>query len=103
MTEANKPDGGFAFPRPMQPGGYSTSPGGTGVVSWPTNPGSSGMTLRDYFAGQALLALGEMNPNLPGEDAASTSEWPEAVELAKRKARWSYLLADAMLAERATP
>ena len=51
----------------------------------------SGMTLRDYFAGQALA--GEL-----ASQGSDTGEWPDnhADDLAKR----CYFLADAMLKER---
>lgn len=52
---------------------------------------NSGMTLRDWFAGQALSVL-----------AAHTSsiEDPEPEKVAKIVAKAAYLLADAMLTER---
>ena len=46
---------------------------------------SDGMSLRDYFAGQALAGM-LANPELPTD--------------AEYIAKWSYLNADAMLAER---
>ena len=58
-----------------------------------------GMSLRDWFAGQALASFAGENPNLPG-DKASHTDWPSAEELAMRRAVWSYLQADAMLAAR---
>lgn len=64
--------------------------------------GLVGMTLRDYFSGQALAAVQGTNPNLP-DDPASTRFFPESHELARRQATWSYLVADAMLAERSKP
>jgi len=60
---------------------------------------SNGMTLRDWFASQALLSVGETSPNLPG-DPANTGAWPGPEELATRRARWAYLQADAMLEAR---
>lgn len=58
----------------------------------------NGMTLRDYFAGQALVALfsGEANPRVgrdvePYNSSKSHREW-SAME--------AYALADAMLASR---
>lgn len=47
----------------------------------------TGMTLRDYFAGQAMIGFAYSAPRLP----------PEKV------AEGSYALADAMLAERVKP
>lgn len=60
---------------------------------------SNGMTLRDWFAGQALASLaGDINPHLPNSRASAM--WPEPQELADRRAKWAYLQADAMLAAR---
>ena len=71
MDQTN--DGGPAFPRtPFDVNDY-------------TGDGSSGMSLRDWFAGQALAGL-LANPKL--------------VTDAKYIAKWSYFNADAMLAER---
>ena len=72
--------GGPAFPTVAGPTVYST-----------------GMSLRDWFAGQAIAQLSETNPNLPGDRATA---WPEPEELAERRARWAYLQADAMLSAR---
>lgn len=52
-------------------------------------PNREGMTLRDYFAGQALMGLVAFDrPNTEGNKPEHFS-------------RWSYAIADAMLAERA--
>ncbi len=58
-----------------------------------------GMSLRDWFAGQVLMSIAGTNPNLP-DDPATRNYWPAPEELANRRARWSYLQADAMLAAR---
>lgn len=63
---------------------------------------AGGMDLRDYFAGQAIVTVSDTNPNLP-DSPASPSGWPAPDELAQRRARWAYLQADAMIAERAKP
>lgn len=50
-------------------------------------PGGDGMSLRDYFAGQALVGIASLSGGgfgYPEDDAA----------------RWAYRYADAMLAER---
>lgn len=47
---------------------------------------NDGLTLRDYFAAQAMQSL--VNPNCDAGHLVSV-------------AKWSYLMADAMLAERA--
>ena len=66
-------DGGPAFPRP-----YSA----TDEVPI---PGQQGMSLRDWFAGQALASMAH----------------PEATELAKASAVYAWEVSDAMLAEKA--
>jgi len=67
-------DGGGAFPREdYQPG--------------EDRGGQRGMSLRDYFAGQALMGLAAFSRN-------ENSNEPEHF------ARWSYALADAMLKAR---
>jgi hypothetical protein len=58
---------------------------------------NEGMTLRAWFAGKALVACGESNPNLPG-DPADHIKWPGAYELAERRAAWAVIQADAMIA-----
>lgn len=77
----NKTDGGPEFSAL----GHAMSNYG-GCIDW------SGMTLRDWFAGQALagsLAVG---------DPAWTVRTPHSPE---NFAAWAYRVADAMLAERA--
>jgi hypothetical protein len=89
-----KDDGGRAFSHPWEDFGGPAFPAVAGSV------GFRGMTLRDWFAGQALAGLdATVNPHLPN-DRASTLNSPEADYLAQRRARWSYLQADAMLAAR---
>jgi hypothetical protein len=85
-----KQDGGRAFPLFVPDGHYN------GSVDFP------GMTLRDWFAGQALASDPGNNPNLP-DDPANTSRWPDAKDLAERRARWAYHQADAMIAARGQP
>ena len=80
-------DGGPAFPQ----NDLSTYNMG------PAEKNNGGMTMRDWFAGQALAALSGVDPNLPG-DSASRKVWPGPEELAMRRAVWSYLQADAMIA-----
>ena len=71
-------DGGPAFPRPSSPGDGSYS----------SNP-QDGMTLRDYFAAQALTG---MLASYTGDD----STFPQPSEAANA----AYSFADAMLAAR---
>ena len=71
-------NGGPAFPIPLNPGESYTEHGK-----------ADGMTLRDWFAGQALVAIGA---------ADMRSEMPIVPETMARNA---YALADAMIAERA--
>ena len=71
-------DGGPAFP--------------LGDMEWnEANAHNNGMTLRDYFAGQALAGI------LVNAKACHQSAIPE---LAKTSAKISFLVADAMLADR---
>ena len=75
-----------------------------GGPAFPTVAGhvvySNGMTLRDWFAGQALTSLAEVDPRLPGEVPQHDYVWPTPEKLAERRATWAYLQADAMLAAR---
>lgn len=64
-------DGGPAFPRPVS---FSEEGG--------THRGAIGMSLRDYFAAQALTGI------------LSSDNKPECDD---RKAEWAYSLADSML------
>jgi len=69
----------------------------TGGAAFPTKPGEEtiggeviryeGMTLRDWFAGQALMGCAQMLPSTAGNHR-------------EEAARVAYELADAMLAER---
>ena len=78
MSKVN--DGGNAFPLSVHPGhGYG-----------PKASTEPGMTLRDWFAGQALIGL-LANPGMIDQHATSSIDWVSY---------HSYLQADAMLAER---
>ena len=81
-----KDNGGAAFP--FSPNDHSTA-----------RMTTSGMSLRDWFAGQALITLGDVNPHLPN-DAGSLREWPGSGS-GSRRAKWAYLQADAMITDRA--
>lgn len=73
----SKPDNPEAFPR----GGYTVEDA-EGVMY--TEHAKEGMSLRDWFAGQALIGIGAAAYSLTPADAANLS----------------YKVADAMLAER---
>lgn len=78
-----KPDGGWAFPRPS----YD-------ALNQP-DFGTLGMTLRDWFAGQALMGYRAAG-HVTGGAFPSESKLRSPDEIA----RWAYRDADAMLAER---
>jgi hypothetical protein len=80
MSAAN--DGGFAFPQ------HETK---NGNVVPDEYGGYGGMSLRDWFAGQAQNMV-----SVPIED----DDWAYNAEQAEKVARWAYLMADAMLASR---
>jgi hypothetical protein len=73
-------DGGAAFPVPdvFRPDGHHA------MAGW------YGMSLRDWFAGQALVAMGMWIPD--GDHRRG--------EMVASRAAFAYLQADAMLAER---
>ena len=76
-------DGGPAFPVPnIDDHGQS----------WPPIPG---MSLRDYFAGQALVGMETWSP-LSGTDAVVATQQQRQMA----RALWAYEQADAMLAAR---
>ena len=52
-----------------------------------------GMTLRQWYAGQALVSMGQWTPNDPSTDWGT----PEAPVI-QRKAEWAFEMADAMIA-----
>ncbi|MCX5495417.1 hypothetical protein OSH11_11925 [Kaistia dalseonensis] len=56
-----------------------------------------GMSLRDWFAGQALAGIGVWIP--PAD--YGPFDWADRTEVTALKARWAYAQADAMLAVRA--
>ena len=65
----------------------------TGNATWGL-AADEGMSLRDYFAGQAL---GRLAGN---DDTVARASWTDEPE--KFLADWAYRIADAMLAERST-
>ena len=83
MSET-KHDGGPAFPPTVHPDCHD----GRGM---PT-----GLSIRDWFAGQAIIAVARMVLR-----DQSPFEKEEVSGFYKRRAIWAYEMADAMLAERA--
>lgn len=86
MTWAHTPENPAAFPLPDH---YSHD----GIA---LSEGSRGMTLRDYFAGQALAPVMSTAQNLGASTHADRAEQFGMI------AGWMYEMADAMLAARAT-
>ncbi len=82
MSTEKQSDGGAAFPRITEE--YSPVDN-----DWHTNEGNDGMSLRDYFAGQALAAM--LVSPLTAEDCARDE---------RKAAVWAYSQADAMLVQR---
>lgn len=74
----SSPDGGAAFP------------------CWVSGEGHRGMTLRDYFAGQALAGMSWY----PWSDKASMEVYDE---YRRHAARTAYGMADALLVARGAP
>ena len=87
---AEKNDGGPAFPNWDE--GPVGSEGALGVVPTP------GMSLRDYFAGQALCTIADFLAYRYSGDHGEADR-----QSAVRLARHAYFLADAMLTARSTP
>lgn len=84
---SKRDDGGPAFPLNV-----AIDPSGD-IYNSGSVPDGRGMTLRDWFAGQALVALASVAASLPHDDTEeSFSTWLAA---------GCYEVADAMLAERA--
>lgn len=92
-TESPKvDDGGAAFPQP------ATSEGHAANSPWGIAGG--GMSLRDYFAGQALCGLLNKSQNTPCACTAPEDVATERADVAERIAAACYRFADAMLAVR---
>ena len=88
MDSADRTDGGPAFPRPDVTGPESDT-------LW--EGGTAGMSLRDWFAGQALAGMAVL-----WAGAYSDNDFVRGVP--ERDARWyassAYRIADAMLTQR---
>ncbi len=111
MSDKKIDDGGEAFPQPM-----FVNPA-THMVDWPSNGwGAGGMTLRDYFAAKAMVAMIDARASLPEDDPCSLS-WalacgvgcpmPNHIGPDDKPLLWNYdvaidaySIADAMLAAR---
>lgn len=91
MSKIN--DGGPAFPI----GTTSVDNNGQPLRPYEMEP-LSGMSLRDWFAGQMLCGLGAAFANMVADDGATAAAMTPA---AKGMAVVAYEFADAMLAERA--
>jgi hypothetical protein len=87
-------DGGSAFPRAA-----TAAPPGLlqDRSALYLDPGTSGMKLRDWFAGQALAGM------LPGIDGEIVGTLADGTRGGKFFAQAAYALADAMLAARGQP
>lgn len=77
MTRTAHNDGGPAFPAPAQP-----------KTDWSLEDVTSGMSLRDWFAGQALAGIATRQ-NFRGIERSAAEQ--------------AYAIADAMLAEMSKP
>jgi hypothetical protein len=87
-----KQDGGPAYPAPAQP-----------KTDWSLEDVTSGMSLRDWFAGQALLSMGSWSPTVYGGPHGGRAHDLDTDAARQARAKWAYSQADAMLAERSKP
>ena len=87
----SKPDGGPAFPRPIGHNGYPDPQDHDSCGD------QKGMSLRDYFAGQALAGLNTLPTSI---NRAWQTEVDSRGGIAALRARCAYADADAMIAER---
>lgn len=69
-----------------------------GGQAFPTTT-REGMTLRDYFAGQALIAMGMWTPSYKASIGGKVFDF----EIQAARARFAYEQADAMLEARGKP
>lgn len=71
MADMKDDNGGAAFP-----------------VPWPHGPPDEGMSLRDWFAGQALAGMGQRfyEETMPSEGSRAAYDWADAM-IAERKRR----------------
>lgn len=84
----NKPDGGPAFPEYAPTRTYADDTDRVGRIE---HLPIQGMSLRDYFAGQALITCACSD---------NSRDEKQAAQYAREIARRAYELADAMIAER---
>lgn len=85
-------DGGPAFPRTAEDTLRPITDVNNEVVN-------AGMSLRDFFAGQALVSIGAWTPLAPKAPYYHAPDLKSAAAL-KARAEWSYAQADAMLKAR---
>lgn len=85
---ATRDDGGSAFP------GFQPSEGSSFVYA------DGGMTLRDWFAGQALSGICSDERNMSAMTRVAEAE---GLDLTQYVSSSAYEMADAMLAERSKP
>lgn len=89
------PDGGPAFPR-VESTDYLVNSTARIVTT-------GGMSLRDWFAGQAIQGiLANGSPHVMAIGAKEAAEFGET-RTEQTWSRWAYEIADAMLRERAKP
>lgn len=85
-------DGGPAFPS-------SPTVGPNNTIYRPVDIGCEGMSLRDHFAGLAVVAL-ISEPHWPGNNQCAAGLWQKSLDGPAMYAAAAYDLADAMLAAR---
>lgn len=86
---STKPDGGPAFPVDVE--SFGPDPGDVIASQF------RGMSLRDWFAGQALAGICAAWPHMKHPKEAEYGGW---VPPAEHVGYWAYRLADSMLVER---
>jgi len=90
LAMSEKDDGGPAFPRPDERDGH-----GNGICQ-----GSYGMSLRDWFAGQALACICPAYGDRHGMDDLVNIATENGRTLHEELAHAAYKIADAMISER---
>ncbi len=100
MNMNNKPDGGQAYPLVYLSKGTKIEDGVLHIEM----KGDNGMTLRDYFAGQALAGMMSAWYERHEGEEGSTGTWPhsamEREQEREQVAEDCYNMSDAMIAAR---